>query len=488
MNKSFNELNSEEMERAASYLAFIAFLEENSWALDFFDDVTSVVREGEIGDFEKEENWEVSDPVDWMKHEMKFNGLSREEALAKAEEEGVLHYVEKEVPRKMSEAQEEQFRKYYSKWSNLFSKVDSLKTGGKDFTEIWRMVNHPGGLNLHPGETFFENMDMDRLEREFGVTVSESEYGKFGWHMRIDDSKSRENKKVEILKDLQEEAEREGDDWTSDFLDSIIDIASKGRSPSSKQEEILFDKMRQYGYKKEIREFGGDPNPGIELRDREKEEVLNKLLDYAKSSNDDWLENFTRSIARQIEKGRSLSDKQVSIIERNLSDAGIDSSEADIFKNSSSRAISLKDELIRLGSEQPDLRNHLRPILDSLTKESGLGRGFGGGGFSSDSPDPYKNVKEDRNMNPDEIDEAYDRAYSLAKELDALDVKIYLGQGSVAWDEWKQERNWKIDQVSDEWSDALEKAKIAARENDSDKYNDLYGLVKNIYKSVNNLR
>ena len=27
----------------------------------------------------------------------------------------------------------------------------------------------------------------------------------------------------------------------------------------------------------------------------------------------------------------------------------------------------LKDQLIRLGEERPDLRNHLRPILDSLT-------------------------------------------------------------------------------------------------------------------------
>jgi len=32
----------------------------------------------------------------------------------------------------------------------------------------------------------------------------------------------------------------------------------------------------------------------------------------------------------------------------------------------------LKDQLIRLGSTNPDLRKHLRPILDVVTKTGGI--------------------------------------------------------------------------------------------------------------------
>lgn len=34
--------------------------------------------------------------------------------------------------------------------------------------------------------------------------------------------------------------------------------------------------------------------------------------------------------------------------------------------------MSLKDQLIKLGSENPELRDHLKPVLDHLTKQAGV--------------------------------------------------------------------------------------------------------------------
>lgn len=148
--------------------------------------------------------------------------------------------------------------------------------------------------------------------------------------------------------------------------------------------------------------------------------------------------------------------------------------------------ISLSDALIKVGKRHPDLRDDLEPIIDRLKRESreksGIGRGgpsIGGGG-----PDPYSgNVRKDHRMSLDEIISAVEKAENISGGSRGL------AETKSALREFEESGNrWLIDQASDAANDALQKAESAAKSSGSKSDINLYGLMKNIHRSIQNLR
>lgn len=166
--------------------------------------------------------------------------------------------------------------------------------------------------------------------------------------------------KKDVLRRLKQEAWDANDDWTKDFADSLIDSADRGLT--DRQKQTLYDKLRKYDMREEIRVFGGDPRPEIDLPSRHgrMEEILSSLLSYARKRDDTWLENFVLSAEHELNTNGQLSPKQMDVLEDKMFELD---DELDIF----SRAAFLKDELIRLGSEHPDLQPNIRAVLDRMS-------------------------------------------------------------------------------------------------------------------------
>ena len=369
--------NLRKMKKKAMYMAVLAYFKGNDWVVEFFVDIIN--KRLKYAPSSEKEIWApgTDGGTDWMRDMMKVHGLTEQEALQKAREEGVMAKVYMPDRQPLTRKQKNIYKKYEKNWKSGIRELSNIMP---DIEDQWGgftfSLKPEEGLIVRSG--FTSKNDMEALESKFNV-VLDSESGKIVSQEQM--KEQRFGPKINILQSLQEEVISAGDDWTEDFLNSLISRAQKGKPFTDKQKEILFDKMHQYGYEEEIEEFGGDPDSRTSLEDEEKQEVLDELLDYAQDMNDDWLENFVKSVTRQISKGKNLSDKQIEIIQENAEDAEIDSAKADLFKknsfNKENKMSNLKNQLIKLGSDNPNLRKHLRPILHKVEKSAASGRVIG---------------------------------------------------------------------------------------------------------------